>query len=180
MSRFWQFICYLFKWMFRDPPVECYESHNVRQFQQKFHQITNVVPTHLTKRKLYERLECLQEEVNEFKAAIETQDLTEQADALVDLVYFAKGTANMLGLPWAQLWDDVHTANMAKKRGVVKRGHQVDCIKPVGWTPPQTLLILNISGYQRHKFCRPSLGVDGKVTWVIDEERCCDDNRHHL
>lgn len=121
--------------------------HDVKTFQLKFGQLVHAEPTHLTRRKLQERIDFLQEELDEFKKACDEQDLAEQADALVDLVYVALGTANMLGLPWKALWDDVQRANMAKVRGVGKRGHLVDCIKPEGWIGPQTMRILESAGY---------------------------------
>ena len=123
---------------------------DVWDFQIKFGQITNSIPSHLTKRKLNERVECMQEELDEFIQACELQDLSAQADALVDLVYFALGTANMLGLPWQILWNDVHEANMRKVAGITKRGHKVDCIKPEGWIGPITSKILIDAGYEGH------------------------------
>lgn len=146
------------------------ESRDVREFQKKFGHITNDTPTHLTRRKLMERIQCMQEELNEFTEAVADQDLAAQADALVDLVYFAKGTANMLGLPWDALWADVHDANMAKVAGVGPRGHKVDCIKPVDWVGPQTLEILEDAGYVRTNFTSIYPWDD-----KINEERCCDD-----
>ena len=75
------------------------------------------------------------------------KNIEKQADALCDAVYFIKGTAIMLGLPWAQLWDDVQRANMTKVRGVGKRGHIVDLVKPPGWQGPRTYEILIAAGY---------------------------------
>lgn len=147
------------------------EMDDVKRFQLKFGQIVNDKPVHLTKRKLGERAEFLQEELDEFKRAIESQDLAEQADALIDLVYVAKGTANMLGLPWEDLWLDVQRANMAKVAGVGKRGHLVDCIKPPGWVGPQTLVILHNAGYDAVEFHCP-------VQQVVLEEKCHDDAVH--
>lgn len=121
---------------------------DVRDFHQKFGLLCHDTPWHLSRRKLSERIEFLSEELNEFIEACKTQDLAEQADALVDLVYVALGTAVMLGLPWDELWADVQRANMAKVRGVGKRGHAVDCVKPLGWRPPMTNHILAQAGYQ--------------------------------
>lgn len=125
-------------------------AEDVRDFQEKFGQLLSTDPRHLTQRKLMERWEFLNEELEEFRLAVDTQDLAGQADALVDLVYVALGTANMLGLPWQDLWEDVHRANMAKERGVGKRGHLVDCIKPPGWKGPRTEDILREHGYVGH------------------------------
>ena len=122
--------------------------HNdVKVFALKFGHIVGEKPGHLTRRKLAERIACMQEELDEFSAAADNCDLAGQADALVDLVYFALGTSVMLGLPWLELWDDVQRANMAKERGVGKRGFLVDCIKPHGWKGPKTEEILSCAGY---------------------------------
>ena len=77
-----------------------------------------------------------------------TNDLAGQADALVDLVYFAIGTAIMLGLPFEELWNDAHRANMTKVRGATHRGHPNDVTKPEGWVPPKTVEILSFYGYR--------------------------------
>jgi predicted HAD superfamily Cof-like phosphohydrolase len=138
---------------------------NVREFQVKFDHVVNFTPVHLTKRKLIERIKFLREELDEFTEACGvsiivnsdgswfyaegdgSQDLPLQADALVDLTYVALGTAVMMGLPWQELWDDVHRANMEKVRGIGTRGNLVDCIKPPGWQGPKTLEILLAAGY---------------------------------
>lgn len=143
---------------------------DVKNFNRKFGLLHHEddEPVHLTKRKLRERFECMYEELNEFQVAIDTQDLEQQADALIDLVYFAVGTAVMLNLPWQELWDDVHRANMAKVRGVTKRGHKVDMIKPPGWTGPRTGDILRSHGYVHEDW----IDVETKI---VDEGYCYDD-----
>lgn len=144
------------------------EFQDVFDFHAKFDLLRFEKPGHLTKGKLRERIEFMQEELNEFVegcglVAITTtdspgtpvlayeddgdQDLAKQADALVDLVYVALGTAVMLGLPWDWLWNDVQRANMAKVRGRTKRGHAVDVTKPPDWQGPQTQRILDLAGY---------------------------------
>lgn len=120
---------------------------DVADFHDKFGHGIHTSPGHLTRRKLQERIDFLQEELTEFIQACESQDLAEQADALVDLVYVAMGTAYMLGLPWDALWNDVHAANMRKVPGVGKRGHAIDCIKPPGWVGPSGHSILVEHGY---------------------------------
>lgn len=144
------------------------ESLDVRDFQRRFKQLSHPGrPVHLTKRKLYERAECMREELMEFEEGVDQQDLAAQADALIDLVYFAKGTAQMLGLPWEMLWSDVHSANMDKVPGFTKRGHLTDVTKPEGWVPPQTEIILSNAGYNRTQFVNQH--------GVIVENRCFDD-----
>lgn len=96
---------------------------------------------HLLDDETYEfRLKFLNEELNEYASAHEERDLAKAADALIDLVYVAMGTAHMMGLPWQELWNEVQRANMAKRRAgnaaESKRGSTLDVIKPPGWTPP--------------------------------------------
>lgn len=138
---------------------------NVKQFHQKFGLLCYDTPGPLSSRKLGERIEFLQEELNEFITACGLQDLAGQADALVDLVYVALGTAVMLGLPWPELWDDVQRANMAKERGIGKRGHLVDCIKPAGWVGPQTLDLLRAAGYEPQDWLELDSHKDDKGAW---------------
>lgn len=87
------------------------------------------------------RIKFLREELQEFEDGYAEQDIAQMADALIDLVYVAMGTAHFLGLPWQELWNEVQAANMAKIRAAKdgsdsKRGSSFDVVKPEGWTPP--------------------------------------------
>jgi hypothetical protein len=62
------------------------------------------------------RIKFLEEELEEFKDGVREGDLAKCADALVDLVYVALGTAHLQGLPWDELFDEVQRANMTKER----------------------------------------------------------------
>lgn len=168
------------------------EFNDVRMFHQKFGMLDSATPTHLTKRKLTERIKFLQEELNEFAEGCgldneyhkstesmeivdsgADQDLAAQADALVDLVYVALGTASMMGLPWIELWEDVQRANLSKVRGVKPtRNNKVDVIKPAGWVGPKTKAILLTAGYDQALFSSPCRFSGERV---IDEEKCLDD-----
>ena len=157
--------------------MEDKECADVRAFHKKFNMLTADKPTHLTKRKLAERCNFILEELRELadaaglKLTYETygtvteetglhfennpvadQDLALQTDALIDLAYVVKGTAVMMGLPWTELWDDVHRANLAKVPGVGKRGNLMDVVKPEGWESPRTEEILSNAGYDRRDF----------------------------
>ena len=65
------------------------------------------------------RLIFLEEELNELRQAYADQDLPGIADALVDLVYVALGTAHLHGFPFDELWAVVQEANMAKERCLI-------------------------------------------------------------
>lgn len=99
------------------------------------------------------RLKLLHEELQELETALRHDDIVETADALVDLSYVTLGTAAQLGLPWAQLWREVHASNMLKFPGVVKKRQvhgQIDAVKPPGWVPPDLrTIILEAMGQTR-------------------------------
>ena len=103
------------------------------------------LPQLIDKRTLEERAAHLQEELVELMAAIQDGNLADAADALVDLVVIAKGTAVMLGLPWAELWKEVHRAISSKVVGVNPKrpDHPHDLIKPDGWIPPRIQEVLD-------------------------------------
>ena len=88
------------------------------------------------------RIIFLFEEMQELVDGFEADDLEEQFDALIDLVYVALGTAWMLGVPFGEGWSRVHRANMKKVRcddefdPRSKRMHKFDVVKPEGWVSP--------------------------------------------
>lgn len=104
-------------------------------------------PALLPKARVCERIKFLQEELTELCAAVDDDDLAAQADALVDLVVVALGTAAQLGLPWPACWDEVLRANRAKVPGVGKRGMAQDLVKPPGWRAPDHGPLLAAAGY---------------------------------
>ena len=117
-------------------------QNDVLEFQKKFDMIElkgdNKV-IQLTEEQKETRITLLKEELQEFITACIEDDMYEQADALVDLVYIALGTSNLMNLPFQELWDDVHKANMRKERGIKpSRNLKVDVIKPEGWVGPKT------------------------------------------
>lgn len=98
------------------------------------------------------RRDFLLEELDEFAVSMHNNDLPGMADALVDIVYVALGTAHLLGLPWQTLWDDVQRANMAKERAAADGSNSVrnspwDVVKPEGWVGPETAQILRDYGF---------------------------------
>lgn len=86
------------------------------------------------------RLKFLAEELNETWEAWENADLESLADGLIDLCIVALGTAAMMGLPFNDMFVEVHEANMRKVRvehpAESKRGHGFDLKKPVDWKGP--------------------------------------------
>lgn len=119
---------------------------DIAEFHQKFGQGYSGEPRQMTADEAKFRLTCLREEVDELEEAIKGSDLEKQFDAIIDLVYFALGTAYRQGLPFQRGWQRVHAANMAKelssKANPSKRSFQMDVVKPKGWEPPVLLDLL--------------------------------------
>lgn len=120
---------------------------DISEFHTKFSVPVSNKPELMNTEMLNFRLKFLGEELDEFEEAHDEGDLAKCLDALVDLVYVAIGTADIMGLPFNQAWHEVHKANMAKQRAEhpnqSKRGTQYDVIKPPGWTPPDIEKVIN-------------------------------------
>lgn len=97
------------------------------------------------------RLKFLKEEIEELEDAHDTRRLDKFADALVDLVYVALGTAHLAGVPFEAVWREVHAANMKKVRATSaeqsKRGSTLDVVKPPSWQPPDVARVLIEHGW---------------------------------
>ena len=83
------------------------------------------------------RIGCLQEELDELKAAKNGDDAV---DALIDLSVFAIGTLDLFGIDAEMAWNRVYAANISKEVGIKEaRPNPLglpDLIKPKGWTAP--------------------------------------------
>lgn len=130
-------------------PLSNYED--VCAFHEKFGLMPKgTIPKVLDSNTAKFRIMFLEEELNEYKKAVQENDLEGQADALIDLVYVAMGTAVLQQLPWQQLWNEVQRANMTKVRAddesQSKRGSNLDVIKPAGWVGPDIKGVLANAG----------------------------------
>lgn len=131
------------------------EYTDVGEFHKKFGlrhgHLGDVGPVPIDPELMQFRINFLKEELDEFIDGANSMDHGMMADALVDLVYVAIGTAHMFGYPWTQLWGDVQRANMAKERATEAtqstRGTAYDVIKPEGWRGPDTDEILRSVGF---------------------------------
>lgn len=92
------------------------------------------------------RVARMQEELDEYKEAVEEENLEKQFDALIDLVYIAIGNAHLHGFPFNEGFALVHETNMAKQRAKSstesRYGTTYDIIKPPGWVAPDLKPIL--------------------------------------
>lgn len=98
------------------------------------------------------RRRFLQEELEELITAWVGGDVAGQADALIDLVYVAMGTAHLFGFPWEALWDEVQRANMSKMRATTtmmgpRQNSSHDVIKGPDFVPPDVAGVLRAHGF---------------------------------
>lgn len=100
----------------------------LKEFQKKF----GLTKGGSDKRFLDERGNMMYEELCEYYRAIKNNDPENVLDGLVDLVYFAIGTATLLEWDFNEAFRRVHAANMKKVRAYTERS-AVDLIKPNGW-----------------------------------------------
>ena len=120
------------------------ETANIADMHRKFGFTLNLYPTTLRSQLLRDRYSFMKEELAEFYTAMEKYDYEGMVDALIDLVYVAKGTAVMMGFQWGLHFQEVHGANMKKERGhnPARPEQEEDLIKPEGWKPPNHTAIL--------------------------------------
>ena len=102
----------------------------------------NDVPRVLDAQEENFRIACMLEEISEFVLA---ETLEDKYDALLDLLVFAAGTAERMGLPIDAGVDEVIRANMRKVLGpnAKRGGFSIDLQKPEGWTAPDLKGILD-------------------------------------
>jgi len=86
------------------------------------------------------RLNFLMEELLETYKAHTSGDSEEMIDGLIDMCVVAIGTLDFFDIDTNKAWDEVHSANMKKERGV-KPGRPnplglPDLMKPGGWQKP--------------------------------------------
>ncbi len=121
---------------------------DVSRFHVKFEQGYSGGPRELPQDEQKFRITCLEEELSEYLKAVKERDLEGQFDALIDLIYFALGTAYRCGFPFPQGWARIQQKNMLKvlaseenpsRRGFMKH----DVVKPAGWTPPDLSDLVN-------------------------------------
>lgn len=92
------------------------QIEQVKEFHKVFeHPIGDIAKALSIKRGL-QRHSYMKEELQEFHDAVEAEDLVEQADACIDIIYFALGTLVELGLAdkYEDLFDEVQRSNMSK------------------------------------------------------------------
>jgi predicted HAD superfamily Cof-like phosphohydrolase len=111
----------------------------VKDFHLKFNHPAARAPQMLNGDRVDARGKWMQEELDEFYAS---KNIYEQADAMIDLIYFALGTLVEMGVEPDEIFEIVHSANMAKLWPDGKPHYKDDgkTSKPPGWQDPEPLL----------------------------------------
>ena len=117
---------------------------DVRAFHLAFGAPAPVAPAELPQDRVMGRASWIEEEAQELRAATTVE---EQADAFIDVIYFALGGLVEMGIAPGRLWEIVQGANMAKlwPDGRPRyRESDGKVIKPAGWEDPAEKLAAEI------------------------------------
>lgn len=109
--------------------------YKVREFHKAFGAPFGDVPSLIGTERGLARAEWMREEVDEF---LSSDTIIDQADAMIDLIYFALGTLVEMGVQPEKLFDIVHRANMTKlwPDGTVHYNELGKVIKHESWENP--------------------------------------------
>ena len=123
------------------------EYNEVRKFHEAFGHPAAKSPTVLSAQRAEKRYAWMLEEINEFMEATKNGDLVEQADAMIDTIYFALGTLVEMGVSPDELFYIVQEANMSKlwSDGRPHYNDMGKVIKSQGWQDPHPKLELAIN-----------------------------------
>ena len=112
------------------------EWKKVRLFHKELQQPISDKPTFLSCDRIKVRALWMTEEINEL---IDAQDIVDQADAIIDLIYYALGTLVEIGIKPDKIFEIVHQANMLKKTssGKILKNDNGKVLKPEKWLSPR-------------------------------------------
>lgn len=117
---------------------DIYMMHNKFGVKEWFEK--NKDDKELMRKYLTFRMLMVHEELHETLTAINNGDAEEIVDGLIDMIVFAIGTLDVMGVDVNKAWDEVYRANITKEPGVKpgrpNRFGLPDLLKPAGWTPP--------------------------------------------
>ena len=113
---------------------DAYEK--VKEFHRIFRCPVGEKPAMLKDDRVKKRSAWMLEEIQEF---MESDNIYNQADAMIDLMYFALGTLVEMGVRPKEIFDIVHSANMKKlfvDGSVGSRVSDGKIVKPPDWEDP--------------------------------------------
>ena len=86
----------------------------VKKFMTTFGQEVRTNPSFASDKINLLRYELIKEELDEFKAALENNNLLEVADALTDILYVTYGAGHAFGIDLDKCFEEVQNSNMSK------------------------------------------------------------------
>ena len=86
----------------------------VKKFMTTFGQEVKTNPSFASDKINLLRYELIKEELDEFKVALENNNLLEVADALTDILYVTYGAGHAFGIDLDKCFDEVQSSNMSK------------------------------------------------------------------
>jgi hypothetical protein len=102
-------------------------AKDIRDFHEKFNQ-SHTGPVRTLDGPLADfRIKFLKEELKEFIDAVKSGSKVDQIDGLIDLIYVAVGSLNLMGVDFNRAWTIVHDSNMSKTSVAMGEGKY-------GWT----------------------------------------------
>lgn len=115
---------------------------------KKFHELGSVPVSNMPSRASYVdnskiRIKLLQEEFLEYKEAEADEDLVAIAKELADMVYVICGTALTYGIPFDEVFDEVHRSNLSKFINGVKMRADGKILKGDSYFLPELHKIFN-------------------------------------
>jgi len=122
------------------------EYNLVKDFHKSFNHPFSETPKSMEMDRATSRYSWMLEEINEFLEAVHDEDIVEQADAMIDVIYFALGTLVEIGVDPQPLFDIVQNANMSKLWSDGKAHYYQDgkVMKPEGWEDPHPKLVVEV------------------------------------
>ena len=87
---------------------------SVKKFMQTFGQQIKEKAEFPDKKITKLRYELIEEELQEFKEAIDKKDIKEVADALTDILYVTYGAGHAFGINLDKCFEEVQNSNMSK------------------------------------------------------------------
>ena len=86
----------------------------VKKFMVTFGQEVKSKPSFSSEKINELRFNLIKEELDEFRQALENNDLLEAADALTDILYVTYGAGHAFGIDLDACFNEVHNSNMSK------------------------------------------------------------------
>jgi predicted HAD superfamily Cof-like phosphohydrolase len=112
---------------------------DVKEFHVRFNHPNSDIPAMIEQDRAKKRYNWMLEEIDEF---LEAEDIYMQADAMIDLIYFALGSLVEMGIKPDKLFGIVQKANMSKlwTDGKPRFNEEGKVIKSKSWKDPYPLI----------------------------------------